>query len=454
MKSLGDENTFMPRSSFVDSPMKPNDILGNYRILSELGSGGMGFVYLAKHEHLDSVHALKVILPSYSCDEQFRKRFLQEAKIMSRLRHPNIVSCIDAGLENNIYYLVMHFVEGPRGTSMDLQDLLEERRFSGEWFEESEAIEVGEGICKGLAYAHGYCSEEIPQGIVHRDLKPANILLDRDTRLFITDFGLARLIGHDFEKSVIAFSTMGSRTVGEDLTLRRNTSTKNRVGTFDYMSPEQREGRSADRRSDVYAMGAILYELLTERKVAGVPRPPSFVRKGLNPAWDDILLNKCLCYESGERFETAEDLLCAIQGMKQDAHSAGKRSKGSPPSIADSLEHPSSPPSPNSQEQGKRWYYVSHGTRIGPMTMGEMQQLIQRKVIYEKTGVWDGLGEWRPAATTDLKELFSHRGLAPSEIPALQGAYVDNRLVSHIPHPCRGHFRGFIFLFFCLVCRI
>ena len=425
MRSIGDEKTFFPRPEPA-SPLHADDVIGNYRILRELGSGGMGFVYQAQHAHLGTVHALKVIQPSFSADAQFRNRFHQEAKIMSQLRHPNIVACVDAGLEGEMCYLVMDYIEGPRGTSMDMQDLLDERRASGGWFAEDEAVVAAEGICAALAYAHKFCSEDIPAGVVHRDLKPANILLDKETRLYITDFGLARLIGADFEQSVIALSNVGGRTLGEERTMPGASSSKIRVGTFDYMSPEQREGRPADRTSDVYAMGAILYELLTGRKVAGVPRPPSFVRNELNTEWDRILLNRCLCYEPDERYRTAEELLEEIQGMKQGG--LGLRRK-EPKEVPE----PVSPPEQAPAEEGlQEWHYVHHGTRVGPMSLGEMQELIRRGMVERQTGVWNGEGDWRPAETTELNK-FSFEEVAPvprkKEVPALKGKYVDNRVV-------------------------
>jgi formylglycine-generating enzyme required for sulfatase activity len=124
------------------------------------------------------------------------------------------------------------------------------------------------------------------------------------------------LVGEKFEESVVQAQAL-SRSVGDEPTLRAGqpSTSSDAVGTFDYMSPEQREGRVADARSDIYAMGAILYELLTGRKVVGALAPPSRLRPGLNPAWDDIIIVRCLAYEPGERYATAGELARAIEGV-------------------------------------------------------------------------------------------------------------------------------------------
>lgn len=307
--------TVMPDSGTGRGILAPGSLLGQYRIVRLLGRGGMGEVYLVEHSRLGTRHALKIILPQFAASAGFRDRFLIEARIMAKLNHPHIVHCADAGEDQGISFMVMEYIEGPHGEPLNLRQFMDERRHKGEVLEEEEAVAVGIGVCEGLSYAHAFRDADVVNGVVHRDLKPANILIDRDTKLYITDFGLARLIGADFEKSVIEQSMVALSMGGERTQGHASATSSETVGTFDYMSPEQREGRPADRRSDVYAMGAILYELLTGRKVSGVPSRPSKVREGLSNVWDEIVYERCLAYEPGERFENAQQLIAALKSI-------------------------------------------------------------------------------------------------------------------------------------------
>ncbi len=325
-ESLGSSPTLTGAPTKATATLEADAVLGSYRIVRLLGAGGMGAVYLAEHIQFKTRHALKTIRPEFAKQQNFAERFQREAKLATRLKHPHIVACTETGVAEGTPYLVMDYVEGPAGEPLNLRQLLDQRRERGDLLGEDEAAAVGLEICKALDYAHSYRDAEIPNGIIHRDLKPANILLDKDTKLYIADFGLARMLGEKYEESIVQAHSL---SLGEQATLGKPVSVSaDTVGTFDYMSPEQREGRTADARSDVYAMGVILYELLTGRKVIGVPKPPSQVRPGLDPIWDDIILSRCLAYEPEERYATAGMMCRAIEGVRSKSNLAQQTATG------------------------------------------------------------------------------------------------------------------------------
>jgi len=199
--------------------------LGGYRIISQIGQGGMATVYKAFQPSLDRYVAVKVMPPFYTQgDETFVKRFKREAQSIAKLRHPNILIVIDYGEQNGLIYIVMEFVDA--GT---LTDRL------GKPMPYDQAYEIIEQVASALDYAHS-------QGLVHRDVKPSNILLPKPDWPLLTDFGLAKIVG------------------GSHLTI-----TGSIAGTPAYMSPEQGQGESVDARSDIYSLGIVLYEMMTGR---------------------------------------------------------------------------------------------------------------------------------------------------------------------------------------------
>jgi eukaryotic-like serine/threonine-protein kinase len=207
---------------------------GPYVLERELGRGGMGVVYLARHRTLDAHFALKMIRTSEFASAEEIRRFFQEAQAAARLRHPGIISVHDAGEQEGLPYLVMRYVEGeslaerikPSGSGSDARPL---------------SVEGSARLLLAVAQAVEYLHQ---QGVIHRDLKPGNILIDESGNPFVTDFGLAKV-----------FASEGERTV-----------TGTVIGTPAYMAPEQAWGvRAVTPASDVYSLGAILYELLTGR---------------------------------------------------------------------------------------------------------------------------------------------------------------------------------------------
>ncbi len=200
--------------------------LGRYEMLSELGQGAMGVVYKARDPLIDRVVAIKTINLGLALDEkeEYEGRFYQEARAAGRLNHPNIVTIYDVGKSGNIAYIAMEFLQGS-----ELRDLLREKQS----MPVAQIVDIVAQVAEGLAYAHQH-------GIVHRDIKPSNIMLVLDGRIKITDFGIAR---------------MASSAV--------HTQTGMVLGSPKYMSPEQVLGKTIDRRSDIFSLGVMLYEMLT-----------------------------------------------------------------------------------------------------------------------------------------------------------------------------------------------
>jgi len=207
------------------SPLLTRDrVIGGCRIDRLIGSGGMGEVYLAHHTALDKPVALKLLPPGDGSAHRI-ERFLTEARIGSRIEHPNVITMHDAGVEDGLYFIVMQYVDGRNASQL----VLDEHR-PLEW---RSALRIIRHAARGLQAVH-------TQGILHRDVKPANIMLSRDQRVLLMDFGLV----HVLEGSAVA----------------RDRSI---VGTPAFMSPEQCGGETLDASSDVYSMGCTLYYLLT-----------------------------------------------------------------------------------------------------------------------------------------------------------------------------------------------
>jgi len=210
--------------------------LGPYEILGELGSGGMGEVYRARDTRLDRTVAIKILPEHLSSDPGRRARFEREARTISGLSHPNICAVFDVGNQDGIHYVVLEFLEG-----RTLADRLGKGPMPA-----SEALRVGSEIAFALETAHRH-------GIVHRDLKPPNVMLTR-TGAKLLDFGLAK------PSAALAPAAADAPTLSKSLTEEGVI-----VGTVRYMAPEQLEGKDTDGRTDIFALGALLYEMSTGR---------------------------------------------------------------------------------------------------------------------------------------------------------------------------------------------
>ncbi|HMA18388.1 MAG TPA: serine/threonine-protein kinase, partial [Thermoanaerobaculia bacterium] len=215
--------------------------LGPYEILAAVGAGGMGEVYKAKDTRLERTVALKVLPARFSENPEFRQRFEREAKTISQLSHPHICTLHDVGHQDGVEYLVMEFLEGQTLTECLAKGPLPL----------DQVLRYGIEIADALEKAHR-------QGIVHRDLKPGNVMITR-SGVKLVDFGLAKLAASP-SRGVSSFSVLPTQA-GENLTAEGTI-----LGTFQYMAPEQLEGQEADARTDIFALGLLLYETATGKK--------------------------------------------------------------------------------------------------------------------------------------------------------------------------------------------
>jgi eukaryotic-like serine/threonine-protein kinase len=278
-------------------------VVGNYRILAELGAGGMGLVYKAQDIRLDRFLALKFLKPERVTDE-FRRRFLQEARASSALHHPAIVHIYDIGQWEGRDYIAMEYVEGST-----LHAVLQQRTLSVE-----EALGYAVQVADALTVAHA-------AGIVHRDLKPGNLMVTPDGHVKVVDFGLAKVapakVGPDGSPS----DSTQAETVTSSQTIQGIA-----IGSPAYMSPEQAAGKAVDARTDIFAFGSVLFEMLTGRRAfvgdtlievmgavlhAQVPRPSS-----LNPLVNDDLdsvVARCLQKKPADRFQEMSEVARALK---------------------------------------------------------------------------------------------------------------------------------------------
>src|SRR5271157_2082814 len=268
--------------------------LGPYEIQSPLGAGGMGEVYRARDTRLDRTVAVKILPGHLSDNPDARQRLDREGRAISSLNHPNICTLHDVGHQDGIDFLVMEFLEG---------ETLADRLAKGPLPTE-QVMKYGIEICEGLERAH-------KSGVVHRDLKPANVMLTK-TGAKLMDFGLAKATPSG--ASLISSLTM---TVSGPSAEQPLTAQGTLVGTFQYMSPEQVEGKEADARSDIFALGAVLYEMASGKRafagkttastiaaiLASDPQPISSIQPMTPPALDRVV-QTCLAKAPEDRFQS------------------------------------------------------------------------------------------------------------------------------------------------------
>ncbi len=269
--------------------------LSAYRNLKLIGHGGMAEVYRATDSTGRGSVAVKVLRAALAGDEQFQKRFMREAQIVSRLEHPNIVRVMDFGQEQNSYFIVMELLSGP-----DLNHLIkEEKRISL-----SSTVAILRGVADALDYAH-------QNGLIHRDIKPSNVMLDSSTipsRSVLTDFGIAKMVDAH----------------------TRITNTAGMLGTFDYMAPEQIQASAdVDGRADIYALGVMTYQMLTGRLpferpdtgailLAHLNAPPPDAREILTdlPRPAARAIQQAMAKNTHERFPSAKEFITELENAQ------------------------------------------------------------------------------------------------------------------------------------------
>jgi eukaryotic-like serine/threonine-protein kinase len=280
-------------------PLSPGDKLGPYEILTPIGIGGMGEVYKARDTRLDRTVAVKVLPEHIAKREDLRARFEREARAVASLKHPNICTLYDIGLQDGAGYMVMEFMEG---------ETLADRIAKGA-LPLDQALKFATQIADALDRAHR-------AGVTHRDVKPQNIMLTRDGAK-VLDFGLAKSI---------------PKVGPTDETLTAVLTTEGTVmGTPQYMAPEQFEGKEADARSDIWAFGAVLYEMVTGQKafqgksyssllgaILSADPPPMSV-KPFTPSWLARLVKRCLQKDPDDRYQNMRDVVLDLSTQPQEA---------------------------------------------------------------------------------------------------------------------------------------
>ena len=279
-------------------PLASGTTLGPYTIEAPLGAGGMGEVYRARDTRLDRTVAIKVLPEHVAADPDLKQRFEREAKTVAALSHPHICPVFDVGEQDGVNFLVMEHLEG---------ETLAQRLEKGA-LPLDQALQIAIEIADALDKAHR-------QGIVHRDLKPGNIMLTKAGAKLL-DFGLAKLQPAQQGGALSALPTHPA-----DLTQAGSI-----LGTFQYMAPEQLEGREADARTDIFAFGTVVYEMVAGEKafngksqaslIAAIlehePRPLS-ARQAMTPPSFDHLVKKCLAKDPEERWQHSHDVLTELE---------------------------------------------------------------------------------------------------------------------------------------------
>ncbi len=308
--------------------ISPGSRFDRYEILSKLGSGGMGEVYLAQDTKLDRKVALKILPAEVASDQQRMRRFVQEAKAAAALNHPNIAHVYEISEAEGVPFIAMEYVEGKT-----LREKIHRERT-----ELRKLLKYLQQVADGLAKAHA-------AGIVHRDLKPDNVMIARDNYAKILDFGLAKLI----EPQSPAGSQTKGQTISDAATVEfeQHSVPGTVLGTAGYMSPEQAQGRTAeiDHRSDIFSFGCLLFEAVTRHKpfesdskvktlykIVYEPAPPITDFKPSAPLELQRIIRRCLAKDVDERYQTIKDVAIELKELRRELDRGAELDTTSPPS--------------------------------------------------------------------------------------------------------------------------
>jgi len=369
-----------------------------YRVLAKIGSGGMADVYLAEDELLGRRVAVKVLQERFVGDAEFVERFRREASAAASLSHPNVVAIFDRGSWDGTYYIAMEYVAG-----RTLKELIREQGP----LDPPRAIEIAIQVLRAAAYAHRH-------GVIHRDLKPHNIILGEEGRVAVTDFGIAHAGGGDI------------------------THTGSIMGTAQYLSPEQAQGTPVSEASDIYAVGILLYELLTGtvpfqgdspvavalQHLSTAPRPPSELNPAVDPQLDQVVL-KALAKDPNDRYTTADRFIDALEAVRGRHNGAAGQQAGIDQMDTASFYPPAPlvvPPEPGASR--RRWPWAVGALLVGGGIAAAVLLLVGAK---GKVAVPSLVGQSQASAVQELRQLDLVGIAAPAPSAAPPGTVIAQR---------------------------
>jgi len=364
---------------------EPGQRVGDYEIMEVLGAGGMGEVYKVRNVISDRLEAMKILLPDLARQQELAGRFLREIKVLAGLEHPNIAALRTASNVGNQLIMIMELVEGTT---------LAHRLRAGA-FPEREAVEFVDQVLAALSYAHA-------RGIVHRDIKPANMMLTRTGIVKLMDFGIARAAGEN-----------------------KLTQTGSTLGSIYYMSPEQVQGQAIDARSDLYSLGASLYEMVTAQHpfegdtgftimkghIDGQLVPPREVNPNISPALNDVIV-RAMAKDPIQRYQNADEFAGALQGVRRIIQTSARAAAAVVPTVAPSIAATTpSRPTYTQQPPLPAPSAPAIGTQAQPATAGQPQAMAMGA-----TGGVPGAGSTGRADTASSAGGIS--GVTPTPPPA------------------------------------